>query len=271
MSASKKPKSSILRLVRGTLDSAGEEAATVELPRESLAQVMAELSRLGMLLDDDRLWDPLDVARYFGISRNSVYAQVDAGTLPCVRVGGLLKFDPAKIRSIGRGELNNDAEGAPSEHSTERAADAMSGEMPTTRCRPQRKRKGLLMATYRGRKYDDYKVEVTVDSTLLDRRLDLRRYSFEFDTGRFSWTGTAQLALALLAHHFHRSEVGATKRTADERALRLHREFRKNVIERLEGDQFTLTTDQIAAAVAALESEGPMRIPTEGLGPINSD
>ncbi len=140
--------------------------------------------------------------------------------------------------------------------STERAAQAMSGETPTARCRSQENARGLLVATYQGRKYDDYKVEVTVDSTPLDRRLDLRRYSFEFDTGRFSWTGAAQLALALLADHFHRSEVGATKRTADERALRLHREFRKKVIEPLEGDEFTLTTDQIAAAVAALESEG---------------
>jgi hypothetical protein len=102
---------------------------------------------------------------------------------------------------------------------------------------------------------NQYKVEVTVDGTLLDRRLDLRSYAFEFDTGSFSWTGTAQLALALLADHFHRSE-GATKRTADELALRLYREFRKKVIEVLEGDQFTLTSDQVAAAVAALESRG---------------
>src|SRR6266851_5496944 len=113
--------------------------------------------------------------------------------------------------------------------------------------RRQRKERvrGPLVATYQGRRYDQYKVEVTVDGTLLDRRLDLRSYAFEFDTGSFSWTGTAQLALALLADHFHRSE-GATKRTADELALRLYREFRKKVIEVLEGDQFTLTSDQVA-------------------------
>jgi hypothetical protein len=97
--------------VRGTLESSAEEHATVELPKESLEKVMAELSRLGKLLDDDRLWDPLDVGRYFGISRNSVYAQVDAGALPCVRVGGLLKFDPDKIRSIGKGELKPEGNG----------------------------------------------------------------------------------------------------------------------------------------------------------------
>jgi hypothetical protein len=77
----------------------------ISMPRDALASVAGELERLATVLREDRLWDPLDVARFLGISRNSVYAQVDAGIMPCVRIGGLLKFDPAKIRAIGRGEM----------------------------------------------------------------------------------------------------------------------------------------------------------------------
>lgn len=105
------PKSSILRLVRGALDAVHDQGPTVEVPKDALVKVAKELGRLGMLLDEDRLWDPLDVARYLGVSRNSVYAQVDAGTLPCVRIGGLLKFDPVKIRAIGIGEMRPEGKG----------------------------------------------------------------------------------------------------------------------------------------------------------------
>jgi excisionase family DNA binding protein len=50
------------------------------------------------------LWDALDVARYLKVSRNWVYQQADAGTLPSVRMGGLRRFDPDKIRALGSGE-----------------------------------------------------------------------------------------------------------------------------------------------------------------------
>ena len=98
------PRSHILRLLRGALDARPGETV-VSIPRDAMASIAGEFDRLGTVLREDRLWDPLDVARYLGISRNSVYAQVDAGALPCVRIGGLLKFDPAKIRAIGKGEM----------------------------------------------------------------------------------------------------------------------------------------------------------------------
>ena len=104
------PKSHILRLLKGALDARPNETL-VSMPRDALASVAGELERLGTALREDRLWDPLDVARFLGISRNSVYAQVDAGALPCVRIGGLLKFDPAKIRAIGRGETKPQGNG----------------------------------------------------------------------------------------------------------------------------------------------------------------
>ena len=51
---------------------------------------------------DDRLWDTNDVAKYLKVSRSWVYHRAEAGQLPCVRVGGLLRFDPAAIRESVR-------------------------------------------------------------------------------------------------------------------------------------------------------------------------
>ena len=111
MAASRKASSSVVRFVRTAIDATAAERETIEVPKAGLLRVAAELGRLASILDEDRLWDPLDVARFFGISRNSVYAQIDAGTLPCVRIGGLLKFDPIKIRAIGRGERRPEGRG----------------------------------------------------------------------------------------------------------------------------------------------------------------
>jgi excisionase family DNA binding protein len=52
----------------------------------------------------DALWDANDVAGYLKVSRSWVYHRAEAGQLPCVRVGGLLRFDPAAIRASARGE-----------------------------------------------------------------------------------------------------------------------------------------------------------------------
>jgi excisionase family DNA binding protein len=47
----------------------------------------------------DRLWDAKDVARYLSVSRSWVYQHAEDGTLPCLRIGALLRFDPAAIRA----------------------------------------------------------------------------------------------------------------------------------------------------------------------------
>jgi excisionase family DNA binding protein len=47
------------------------------------------------------LWDAQDVARYLKVSRSWVYQRAEAGLLPCVRVGGLLRFRPDSVRAIG--------------------------------------------------------------------------------------------------------------------------------------------------------------------------
>lgn len=50
------------------------------------------------------LWDSNDVARYLKVSRSWVYHRAEAGLLPCVRIGSLLRFDPEVIARVARGE-----------------------------------------------------------------------------------------------------------------------------------------------------------------------
>jgi predicted DNA-binding transcriptional regulator AlpA len=49
------------------------------------------------------LWDARDVAAFLKVSRSWVYHQAEAGTLPCVRIGSLLRFDPRAIRGFALG------------------------------------------------------------------------------------------------------------------------------------------------------------------------
>src|SRR2546426_8154398 len=128
MNQSRKPNSAIVRIVTTALETANRENATVPVPRAALAEVSSELWRLRELalresLDETRhetsqpqapqgtarvtdngLWDANEVARYLGASRSWVYAQAEAGRLPCVRIVGLLRFDPAAIKALARGE-----------------------------------------------------------------------------------------------------------------------------------------------------------------------
>ncbi len=53
----------------------------------------------------DELWDANDVARYLKVSRSWVYQRAEAGRLPCLRVGGLVRFNPDTVRAFARGEL----------------------------------------------------------------------------------------------------------------------------------------------------------------------
>jgi len=47
----------------------------------------------------DTLWDATDVARYLKVSRSWVYHRAEAGLLPYLRVGALLRFEPRAIRA----------------------------------------------------------------------------------------------------------------------------------------------------------------------------
>ncbi len=53
--------------------------------------------------DRGGLWDSNDVARYLKVSRSWVYHRAEAGLLPCVRIGSLLRFDPKVITRLAQG------------------------------------------------------------------------------------------------------------------------------------------------------------------------
>jgi excisionase family DNA binding protein len=48
----------------------------------------------------ETLWDARDVARYLKVSRSWVYQKAEAGLLPYLRVGGLVRFVPERIREF---------------------------------------------------------------------------------------------------------------------------------------------------------------------------
>ncbi len=53
---------------------------------------------------EDGLWSAADVAAYLKVSRSWVYQRAEAGELPSLRIGALLRFDPALVRAYARGE-----------------------------------------------------------------------------------------------------------------------------------------------------------------------
>ncbi len=52
---------------------------------------------------EESLWDAVDVGRYLKVSRSWVYHQTEAGLLPHLRVGSLLRFDPDANRAHAKG------------------------------------------------------------------------------------------------------------------------------------------------------------------------
>jgi excisionase family DNA binding protein len=49
------------------------------------------------------LWDVRDVASYLKASVSWVYNAAERGELPCVRIGGLLRFDARAVRAFALG------------------------------------------------------------------------------------------------------------------------------------------------------------------------
>ncbi len=52
---------------------------------------------------EERLWTVDDVARYLTASRSWVYKAAERGDLPCLRIGSMLRFDPAAVRAFANG------------------------------------------------------------------------------------------------------------------------------------------------------------------------
>lgn len=53
---------------------------------------------------DRQLWNAAQVAEYLGVSTSWVYHRSAEGSIPCVRVGHALRFDPAALAAWTRGE-----------------------------------------------------------------------------------------------------------------------------------------------------------------------
>lgn len=54
---------------------------------------------LSQPLADDSLWDVKDIARVLKASTSWVYKAAERGELPCIRIGAMLRFEPAAIRA----------------------------------------------------------------------------------------------------------------------------------------------------------------------------
>ena len=52
----------------------------------------------------DDLWDANDVARYIKASRSWVYHQAEAGKIPHLRIGALLRFEPEAVKAFAHGQ-----------------------------------------------------------------------------------------------------------------------------------------------------------------------
>ena len=49
------------------------------------------------------LWTVTETAKFFRASRSWVYHRAEVGLLPCLRIGGLLRFSPTAMRALAIG------------------------------------------------------------------------------------------------------------------------------------------------------------------------
>lgn len=70
---------------------------------------------------EEMLWDAVKVAQFLKVSRNWVYMRAEAGLLPHVRVGALLRFEPETVKDFIRRERLS-ATGAIARAKAQRAA-----------------------------------------------------------------------------------------------------------------------------------------------------
>lgn len=48
---------------------------------------------------NEALWTPKELGAFLKVSRSWIYARVEAGLLPCLHVGGLLRFSPSQVKA----------------------------------------------------------------------------------------------------------------------------------------------------------------------------
>ena len=96
------------------------------------------------------------------------------------------------------------------------------------------------MSVYEGRRSKAGAI-VTVDGEFLDPRHDLANHSPSGLEWGYCGSGPAQLALAILAHHFK----------DDRRALDLHQRFKWSIVAGLP-DAWKLTSNEVERAIQAI-------------------
>ena len=52
---------------------------------------------------EERLWKVADAARFLSVSKSFVYKAAEDGTMPCIRLGAALRFEPAAVRAFAAG------------------------------------------------------------------------------------------------------------------------------------------------------------------------
>ena len=80
----------------------GDGSVDEEAPPQVFARPGARSPPRASVSNPDALWDANDVARYLRVSRSWVYHRAEAGQLPHLRVGGLLRFDADVVRAFIR-------------------------------------------------------------------------------------------------------------------------------------------------------------------------
>jgi len=79
------------------------DAVDEEAPTSVFARASASNSPAPARAEHDGLWNVADVARFLKVSRSWVYHRAEAGLLPCVRIGSLLRFNPEVVRGLANG------------------------------------------------------------------------------------------------------------------------------------------------------------------------
>ncbi len=50
--------------------------------------------------EERKLWDAADVAAYMKVSRSWIYMRVEAGLIPHIRIGNLIRFEPETLKEF---------------------------------------------------------------------------------------------------------------------------------------------------------------------------
>lgn len=69
-----------------------------------MSDLASDRPHLGINSQSTALRDVNWLAEFLGVSKSWVYQATEAGRIPCVRLGALVRFDPSVIKAWVRGE-----------------------------------------------------------------------------------------------------------------------------------------------------------------------